>query len=173
MTGRRPSSILNNHASINLLRKLRPVTCSTIYLVIILPRIPLPAAFFISISSVPRAISRIFLWQRVDKSDRPLIIDQPDENLDSESVYKLLVPCIKEAKKRRQLIVVTHSPNVAVVCDAEQIIHATIDKQKGNRVEYKTGSIENPDINPVLVDVLEGTPPAFMNRQSKYYTLEP
>jgi len=115
----------------------------------------------------------LIFYLLVDKSDRPLIIDQPDENLDSQSVYKLLVPCIKEAKKRRQLIIVTHSPNVAVVCDAEQIIHATIDKQNGNRVEYRTGSIENPDINPVLVDVLEGTPPAFRNRQSKYHMLEP
>jgi hypothetical protein len=64
---------------------------------------------------------------------------------------------------------VTHSPNIAVVCDAEQIIHAFIDRVNGNRVIYTMGAIESPQINKYLVDVLEGTRPAFDNRGSKYY----
>lgn len=105
----------------------------------------------------------------VDKGNKPIIVDQPEENLDSQTVYRLLIPVIKEVKKRRQIIMVTHSPNIAVVCDAEQIIHAFIDRANKNQVIYTMGSIESPQINKYLVDVLEGTRPAFDNRGSKYY----
>ncbi len=105
----------------------------------------------------------------VDKSNKPIIVDQPEENLDSQTVYRLLIPVIKDVKKRRQIIMVTHSPNIAVVCDAEQIIHAHIERSAGNAVIYTMGAIESPAINRYLVDVLEGTRPAFDNRDAKYY----
>jgi ABC-type lipoprotein export system ATPase subunit len=105
----------------------------------------------------------------VDKSNKPIIVDQPEENLDSQTVYNLLRPVIKDVKKRRQIVMVTHSPNIAVVCDAEQIIHAHIDRAAGNKVIYTTGAIESPAINRFLVNVLEGTRPAFDNRDSKYH----
>ena len=104
----------------------------------------------------------------VDKRDLPLIIDQPEDNLDNQTVFDILVPSIKEAKKHRQIIMVTHNPNLAVVCDAEQIIHASIDKSAGYKVEYRSGSIENPEIKKQIIDILEGTMPAFANRSDKY-----
>jgi len=104
----------------------------------------------------------------VDKSNTPIIVDQPEENLDSQTVFNLLRPVIKDVKQRRQIIMVTHSPNIAVVCDAEQIIHANIDRAAGNKVIYTTGAIEAPEINRFLVNVLEGTRPAFDNREAKY-----
>ncbi len=105
----------------------------------------------------------------IDRSDIPLIIDQPEENLDNQTVFNVLVPSIKEARDRRQLIIVTHNPNLAVVCDADQVICATVDKEDGNRVHYESGSIENPKINRLIMDILEGTRPAFENRDSKYH----
>lgn len=105
----------------------------------------------------------------VDKDDIPLIIDQPEENLDNQTVYELLVPCMKEAKQRRQIMIVTHNPNLAVVCDAEQIICADLDKKNNFRMNYVTGAIENPVLNQAIVDILEGTMPAFNNRDSKYF----
>ncbi len=104
----------------------------------------------------------------IDKDDRPLVIDQPEENLDNQTIYKVLVPCIKHAKKNRQILLVTHNPNLAVVCDAEQVIVASIDKTNGNAVKYDSGSIENPEINEKIINILEGTRPAFDNRDSKY-----
>lgn len=104
----------------------------------------------------------------VDKDDIPLLIDQPEENLDNQTVYELLVPCIKEAKRRRQVFIVTHNPNLAVVCDAEQVICADLDKKSNHQMRYISGAIENPAINKAIVDVLEGTMPAFDNRDSKY-----
>lgn len=110
----------------------------------------------------------LIFYLLIDRDMRPLIIDQPEENLDNETVYKVLVRCIREAKKRRQVIIVTHNPNLAVVCDAEQIIVADIDKKNKNEVFYKTGSIENPKINERIINILEGTRPAFNNRDAKY-----
>lgn len=111
----------------------------------------------------------LIFYLLLDKSDIPLIIDQPEENLDNQTVYEVLVPCIKEAKQKRQLIMVTHNPNLAVVCDAEQIIHADLDKKNNYVMRYESGAIENPSINRAIVDVLEGTMPAFDNRDSKYF----
>jgi ABC-type lipoprotein export system ATPase subunit len=110
----------------------------------------------------------LIFYLLIDNSDIPLIIDQPEENLDNQTVFDILVPCIKEAKKKRQIIIVTHNPNLAVVCDADQIIYSSIDKKDGNSVNYETGAIENPTINKHIVDILEGTMPAFDNRDKKY-----
>lgn len=105
----------------------------------------------------------------ISRDEIPLVIDQPEENLDNETAYGVLVPCIKEAKKRRQIIIVTHNPNLAVVCDADQIIHCEMKKEEKNKITYITGAIENPKINKALIDILEGTQPAFDNRDQKYY----
>lgn len=111
----------------------------------------------------------LMFYLLVDKDDIPLIIDQPEENLDNQSVFNMLVPAIKSAKNHRQIIMVTHNPNLAVVCDAEQIVFAKIDKNDKHRIEYLSGAIENPEINQKIIDVLEGTMPAFNNRNSKYF----
>ncbi|NJL86295.1 MAG: hypothetical protein HC886_10465 [Leptolyngbyaceae cyanobacterium SM1_1_3] len=107
----------------------------------------------------------------IDKDDRPLLIDQPEENLDNQSIYNLLVPAVREAKKRRQIFLVTHNPNLAIVCDADQIIHSSIDKNNGNRVIYQSGVVENPIFNRYALDILEGTQPAFDVRKDTYLSL--
>lgn len=104
----------------------------------------------------------------LDKDDIPLIIDQPEDNLDNNSVAKVLVPYIREAKKNRQIIMVSHNPNLAVVSDSEQVIRVAIDKEGGNRFSCVCGGIENSKVNGEIVDVLEGTMPAFTTRKIKY-----
>jgi hypothetical protein len=110
----------------------------------------------------------LIFYLLIDQRNVPLLIDQPEENLDNQTVYELLVPCIKEARTRRQVVLVTHNPNLAVVCDADQIIHCHIDKIAGNKVTYECGALESPVMNQHSVDVLEGTKPAFTQRESKY-----
>ncbi|RYH52348.1 MAG: hypothetical protein EON54_14705, partial [Alcaligenaceae bacterium] len=61
-----------------------------------------------------------------------------------------------------------HNPNLAVVCDAEQIIYSSFDRKSKARISYVGGAIENPDMNRHVVDVLEGTMRAFDNRKDKY-----
>ncbi|WP_369987116.1 TrlF family AAA-like ATPase [Pseudomonas xanthosomatis] len=111
----------------------------------------------------------LIFYLLVDKGRNPIILDQPEENLDNETVVSLLVPVLTEAKKRRQIIMVTHNPNLAVVCDAEQIIWSHFDRAKGQKISYSAGAIENPSINSHAVKVLEGTKPAFDNRRIKYH----
>jgi ABC-type lipoprotein export system ATPase subunit len=110
----------------------------------------------------------LIFYLLIDRRDIPLIIDQPEENLDNHTVYDVLVPCIKEARQRRQVIIVTHNPNLAVVCDADQVIYCNIDKLKKNAVTYTSGALENPTLNQYTINVLEGTRPAFDQRDSKY-----
>lgn len=114
-----------------------------------------------------RGLLLLVFYLLVDKEDIPIVIDQPEENLDNQTIFKILVKCIKEAKKRRQVIMVTHNPNLAVVCDAEQIIYAFCDKS-AKKFDYESGAIEDPHIKDRVVEILEGTAPAFKNRQSKY-----
>lgn len=111
----------------------------------------------------------LVFYLMLDKQDIPLVIDQPEDNLDNKSVYEALVTFIKIAKTRRQIILVTHNPNLAVVADAEQIINVSIDKKDGKHdFRFSSGSIEDPEINATVVEILEGTLPAFDNRRLKY-----
>jgi hypothetical protein len=101
----------------------------------------------------------------VDTSQRPSVLDQPEENLDNQTVHELFVPIIAEAPRMPQVIAVTHNPNLAVVRDADQIIVA---KLSGESFRYVFGAIEEPQINQRMVEILEGTLPGFQNRSDKY-----
>lgn len=111
----------------------------------------------------------LIFYLLVDKGNSPIILDQPEENLDNETIVSLLVPVLTEAKRKRQIIMVTHNPNLAVVCDAEQIIHCEFDRTNGHKISYTPGAIECSIINKKVVNVLEGTMPAFDNRRVKYH----
>lgn len=110
----------------------------------------------------------LIFYLLVDNDQSPLILDQPEENLDNQTVYSMLVPIIQQAKERRQIIMVTHNANLAVCCDAEQIIHAEFNRADQFALSYQSGAIEDSELNAVVVDVLEGTTPAFANRRDKY-----
>lgn len=114
-----------------------------------------------------RGLLLLVFYLLVDREDIPLVIDQPEENLDNQTIYKVLVSCIKIAKKQRQVIMVTHNPNLAVVCDAEQVIYAACDKVV-KQFSYESGAIESPLIKARVIEILEGTEPAFVNRKLKY-----
>lgn len=111
----------------------------------------------------------LIFYLLVDKGRNPIILDQPEENLDNETVVSLLVPVLCEAKMKRQIIMVTHNPNLAVVCDAEQVIYSSYDRKNLSKISYYAGSIENAVTNLHVVNVLEGTKPAFNNRRVKYH----
>jgi hypothetical protein len=101
-------------------------------------------------------------------SDRaqPLLIDQPEDNLDSEFIYSTLVPVLRRAKERRQIIVVTHNSNIAVLSDAEQIVvlKSTSDKA----CITSRGSIDDPATRDAACEILEGAPEAFRLRSKLY-----
>ena len=158
---------------VNLLRKDK--TASTVYdflygLSYLEPRYSLlfQDAQIEQLSPGQRGALLLIFYLLVDKGRNPIVLDQPEENLDNETVVSLLVPVLTEAKKKRQIIMVTHNPNLAVVCDAEQVIYSSFDRKSASRITYVSGSIENPTINTHVVNVLEGTKRAFNNRKIKY-----
>ena len=118
-----------------------------------------------------KGIVLLILYLAMDIDDsRPLVVDQPEENLDSESVYSLLSRYFRSAKQRRQVIVITHNPNLVVNTDAEQVIVATADRQQGAfpNFSYQSGSLENPSIRSRVCSILEGGEKAFLQRERRY-----
>lgn len=63
---------------------------------------------------------------------------------------------------------VTHNANLAVACDAEQVIVCSMERDGSNKISYEGGAIEELNLNQSVVTILEGTKPAFENRRRKY-----
>ncbi|MCB1881754.1 MAG: hypothetical protein KDI54_17165 [Gammaproteobacteria bacterium] len=125
-----------------------------------------------------RGIALLVLYLLMDEDDtRPLLIDQPEGNLDNSSVYKQLVPYIRKAKKRRQIILITHNPNLVVATDAEQVIIATADRpttQPYPCLRYDSGGLEHSivgsdlGVREAVCLLLEGGEDAFRARENRY-----
>lgn len=115
-----------------------------------------------------RGIVLLLLYLALDAEDsRPLIIDQPEENLDPKSIFAELVPRFREAKKRRQIIIVTHNANLVVNTDAEQVVIAQCGPHRAGQlpeISYESGSLENPAIQKNVCEILEGGERAFRER---------
>ena len=115
-----------------------------------------------------RGIVLLLLYLALDGTDtRPLIIDQPEENLDPKSVFDELVPLFIEAKAHRQVIMVTHNANLVINTDADQIIIAEADQHRPGSLpafSYKSGGLENLEIRKAVCNILEGGEAAFQER---------
>ena len=116
----------------------------------------------------------------------PVLIDQPEDSLDNRAIYTELTKYIKETKEDRQIIIVTHNPNIVVSGDAENIIVANQQSdnspnQNGKKFDYINGALENRNNNSKsefilqkynirehVCDILEGGEDAFMRREKKY-----
>ncbi|WP_104493658.1 TrlF family AAA-like ATPase [Paracoccus denitrificans] len=115
-----------------------------------------------------RGIVLLLLYLALDDSDnRPLVIDQPEENLDPKSVFEELVHLFVQAKAQRQVIMVTHNANLVINTDADQIIIAEAGPHPHGAlppITYKSGGLENAEIRKAVCDILEGGEGAFQER---------
>lgn len=124
---------------------------------------------------------------KLSKDNGPILIDQPEDNLDNRSVSKELVDFLKDKKRERQIILVTHNPNIVVNADAENIIVAN---QKGQndiastsdyKFDYINGALEDSfaknfstdllksmGIREHIAEIVEGGKEAFKKREEKY-----
>lgn len=98
---------------------------------------------------------------------QPLLLDQPEDDLDNRLVYDLIVARLKVAKSKRQIIVVTHNANIPVNGDSEYIVsmNSETDMIQVNR----TGTMDDENIRQEICDVMEGTKDAFEMRAKKYH----
>lgn len=99
----------------------------------------------------------------------PLILDQPEDDLDNKLVSELIVERLQKAKEQRQIIAVTHNANVPVNGDAEYIISLNSDSSKLEVLHV--GTVEQPAIKKEICDVMEGGEKAFEMRYRRYLTL--
>lgn len=98
--------------------------------------------------------------------ERPLVIDQPEDELDNRFLFDTMLPALKRLKGRRQIIVATHSANIVVNGDADQVIHLEATANKGKIAS--AGAIEEPAIRDAIVRTVDGGEDAFRMRRLKY-----
>jgi predicted ATPase len=136
-----------------------------------------------------RGLVLLQLLVNLSNEEWPILLDQPEDDLDNRSVYEELVVFLREKKLRRQIIIVTHNPNLVVGADAEEVIVANQSGQvvarenQKYRFEYVSGSLENTfefrssETSPILMqkgirehvcEILEGGKEAFQKREQKY-----
>jgi energy-coupling factor transporter ATP-binding protein EcfA2 len=126
------------------------------------------------------------LYLSLSKADFPILIDQPEDNLDNRTVYVELNDYIKQCKQRRQIIMVSHNANLVVNTDAENVIVANQagedgKENNGYRFEYVNSALENTftkldekgvlyqkGIREHVCEILEGGKDAFKKREEKY-----
>ena len=98
--------------------------------------------------------------------ERPLVIDQPEDELDNRFLFHTVLPALKRLKGRRQIIVATHNPNIVVNGDADQVIQLEATANRG-RVAC-VGAIEEPAVRDAIVRTVDGGDEAFRLRRLKY-----
>lgn len=120
----------------------------------------------------------------------PLLLDQPEDDLDSRSIYSTLRPFLQDVRRNRQVVVVTHDANIAVACDAEEIIVANRQGDDAPNPELRTfdylvGALEDRDkredssrylerlcLQEHACEILDGGREAFRRRTEKYALTE-
>jgi ABC-type cobalamin/Fe3+-siderophores transport system ATPase subunit len=102
----------------------------------------------------------------LSQGNTPLLLDQPEDDLDNRLVYELIVDRLKQAKENRQIIVVTHNANIPVNGDAEYIL--SMDSESKNLEVLYSGTVEEPTIKKEICDVMEGSEKAFNMRSERY-----
>jgi ABC-type cobalamin/Fe3+-siderophores transport system ATPase subunit len=102
----------------------------------------------------------------------PIIIDQPEDDLDNEFVFEQLVPMLRFSKEKRQIIVVTHNANIPVNGDAELIVPLEVRDSRGAQKvidqELTVGALDRLPVQRAVELILEGSSEAFRRRREKY-----
>ena len=99
--------------------------------------------------------------------DEPLLLDQPEDDLDNELIYKLIVKQLRETKSKRQVIVVTHNANIVVNGDAEMVL--PLEVGGGETHVRRAASIQEKEVRQTICNILEGGQQAFEQRYKRIH----
>src|SRR5262249_29957102 len=106
------------------------------------------------------------------ESDAPLVVDQPEDDLDNRFITESIVPKMREEKRRRQFVFATHNANIPVLGDAELIVGLSAPSRAGQTEGALTakymGAIDARGVRELVEEVLEGGRRAFELRRLKY-----
>lgn len=126
---------------------------------------------FNKMSEGKKAFVLLLLKLKLEKNDMPLLIDQPEDELDNKSIVNDLVLLLRNQKKYRQIILVTHNANIVIGADSEQVIIAS-EKDEDNLQEekfyYEGGPLEDGKVKNKICEILEGGKNAFKKRENRY-----
>jgi len=145
---------------------------------------------FSQMSEGKKAFVILMLLLDFSNKDCPILIDQPEDDLDNRAIFNDLVKYLKNKKKERQIIIVTHNPNIVVGADSELVIVANQQGSSANNLDgckfqYVSGSLENTmrknhnddiilrsqGIKEHVCEILEGGDVAFKKRERKYSSI--
>jgi hypothetical protein len=102
----------------------------------------------------------------------PILIDQPEDELDSSFLFEQLVPLLRKIKNERQVILVTHNPNIPVNADAELVYALSAEAVEGGGVRgivRAQGGLDREGVKRAVLDIMEGSELAFRKRREKYH----
>jgi ABC-type cobalamin/Fe3+-siderophores transport system ATPase subunit len=115
--------------------------------------------------SLGQRASALILFVLSQRDNDVVIIDQPEDDLDNQTIYEDVIKLVRKLKPTIQFIFATHNPNIPVLGDAEQIIACTY---TDDSIETKVGSIDSPPLQEAIVSIMEGGSEAFQRRKEIY-----
>jgi predicted ATPase len=120
--------------------------------------------------SLGQRASALILFVLSQKDNDVIIIDQPEDDLDNQTIYQDVIKLLKLLKNETQFIFATHNPNIPVLGDAEQILSC---EYSTDVILLQQGSIDDPEMQNVIVSVMEGGEEAFNKRKEIYQIWKP
>lgn len=115
--------------------------------------------------SLGQRASALILFVLSQRDNDVVIIDQPEDDLDNQTIYEDVIKLVKKLKPNTQFIFATHNPNIPVLGDAEQVVACTYVEEA---IETRSGSIDKPEIQDAIVGIMEGGTEAFQRRKEIY-----
>ena len=120
--------------------------------------------------SLGQRASALILFVLSQQENDLFIIDQPEDDLDNQTIYEDVIKLVREIKPRTQFIFATHNANFPVLGDAEQIISCSF---SDDSIHITSGSIDCPKLQQEIVDIMEGGEEAFQQRKKRYEIWKP
>lgn len=115
--------------------------------------------------SIGQRASALILFVLSQRDNDVVIIDQPEDDLDNQTIYEDVIKLVIKLKPKTQFIFATHNPNIPVLGDAEQIVACAYGD---DTIETKVGSIDSPELQEAIVGIMEGGSEAFQRRKEIY-----
>ena len=115
--------------------------------------------------SLGQRASALILFVLSQRDNDVVIIDQPEDDLDNQTIYEDVIKLIRKLKPKTQFVFATHNPNIPVLGDAEQIIACAYGS---DAIKTKVGSIDRPELQDAIVSIMEGGSEAFQRRKEIY-----
>jgi chromosome segregation protein len=115
--------------------------------------------------SLGQRASALILFVLSQRENDVIIIDQPEDDLDNQTIYEDVIKLVRKLKPRTQFVFATHNPNIPVLGDAEQIIACAYTEDS---IQPTVGSIDAPALQEAIVRIMEGGSEAFERRKEIY-----